>query len=225
MIQKLLIYTGLASAILSSCKTESVVADFMVEEPVVKEGELVTVFNNSSNATKYEWSVLPGTWKSTAKNPEVVFEEAGSYQLQLIAKNGKQTSTKQYFFTVLPDTIWRFTNNSSKTWYVSSLVYAGTEMLVENCQKDDEFRLVKTASVDTFSFTEGIQTCPSGTYIFEIPASGAWRYNAKKKTLEFALTALGSPFNFEFTTDKITKDVFEGTDALNEVVMKLKTTK
>jgi PKD repeat protein len=222
---KKLLYACLASGLLASCKTESVVADFNILKNEVAEGESVVITNKTLNAKNYEWSISPGGWNSSSQTPNLIFEEAGTYQLKLIAKNGNRSSEKQVEIKVNPDTVWRLTGNSSKTWYVSSLVYAGTEMLVENCQKDDEFKLVKSASADTFSFTEGVQTCPSGTYIFEIPASGAWRFNQKKKTLEFALTALGSPFNFEFTTTKLTKDIFEGTDAVNEVVMKLRTAK
>ena len=218
------VLAGIVLGMFCSCKTENVVADFAVLKSVLKEGEPAEIQNNSSNATAFEWRLSPGTWKSTDKNPKLEFDEAGTYQLELISKNRKLTSVKQTLITVLPDTMWRLTRNNSKIWYVASLVYAGSEMLVDTCQKDDEFRLVR-GNMDTFSFTEGNKTCPSGTYLFEIPASGAWRYNSNKKTLEFALTAFGSPYNFEFTTTKITKDGYEGTDAKNEVVMKLKSSK
>jgi hypothetical protein len=222
---KMVAFLGVISSIFFSCKTETVIADFSINATQIAEGKPLQLNNNSQNGITYVWSVTPGNWSSHDKSPTIQFDEAGNYLIKLITYNRKHSSVKQMSVDVIPDTVWRLTHNDIKTWYVSSLVYAGTEMLVAECQKDDEFTMVKASPIDTFSFTEGLQTCPSGTYVFTIPTSGAWRFNKVKNSLEFALTAFGSPYNFSFVTSNLTKDSFEGIDAANDVLIKLRSTK
>jgi PKD repeat protein len=59
--------------------------------------------NNTISATSYQWEVVGATpSSSTAQNPEFLFSSAGTYQVKLIATNGKQTLSLIKSITVLP---------------------------------------------------------------------------------------------------------------------------
>jgi hypothetical protein len=209
-----------------SCKKKKIpkpIADFNITSVIVKEGEKVQLTNKSQNSTSYKWTISNGTWTSTEANPLAIFEDAGMANLVLEAKNKNgDISLKSVNITIQADTLWRLCANNKKVWYLSSIVYGGSELVTNVCQKDDEFTLWKLSAVDTFSLTQAKDTCAPGTYLFDMPESGQWRYVASKKSLQFALYAFSSPINFDLVTEKCTKDEFWGYDKLNDVYVKLK---
>lgn len=205
----------------TACKKADPLASFTLPAAEVSEGYGIRPTNRSSNAEQYEWMVEPGSAKYTEKEPLIVFTDTGTYTIRLAAISGATRHETSQHIRVKADTMWRLHGYGNKTWIVTSIVYGGTELLGQECQKDDEFTLYH-GSRDTFAFTEGAEKCPDGTYIFNIPASGEWRYNRKKKSLDFSLTAMGSPYSFEFVTSKLTNDVFEGYDTPNDVWIKLR---
>lgn len=225
---KLLIQFGLAVFILSSVicckdKTEALpVANFSWSKTSFHEGDTLQFINSSSNASSVLWTSTYRNWSSTEYSPQLVIDSAGQYTFTLKTTNGDgKTNSKSLDITVLPDTIFRLSNNSKKVWIVQSIMYNGSEMLNENCQKDDEFIVFRNGIKDTCNITEGKETCPDGTYIFELPASSDWRYDSKSKSFDFALTAFGTPINLNFSAQKCTRDTFEGTDAINGVSIRL----
>lgn len=205
----------------SSCKKSDPVSAFDLPATEVAEGFGIRPVNRSLNAEKYEWTVEPGSFRYSDREPLIVFQDTGTYTVKLTAISGKSKHVSEQYIRVKTDTMWRLYGYGSKTWIVSSILYEGTELLNQKCQADDEFILTH-GSRDTFSFTEGNQKCPDGTYLFNIPASGEWRFNRAKKSLDFSLTAFGSPYSFEFVTTKLTNDVFEGYDTPNDVWIKLR---
>lgn len=217
----LLVIASTTVLMTSNCGKNKINAAFSIQETEVPEGLKFRPVNQSEGADRYKWSITPGNWTSSEREPEIFFEDTGVYELKLTCENRKETSASSVKIRVKADTMWRLSGAGRKVWNVESILYGGAELLNQPCQKDDEFALVH-GSTDTFSFTEGSQKCPDGTYIFTIPASGAWRFNRAKKSLDFSLTAFGSPYSFEFVTTKLTKDEFEGRDTKNDVVLKLK---
>lgn len=205
----------------SSCEKKDPVSSFELPAAEVSEGFGVRPLNRSLNADQYEWTIEPGAFRYTDWEPLLVFQDTGTYTVRLAAISGKNKHVSEQYIRVKTDTMWRLYGYGTKTWIVSSILYGGAELLNQPCQKDDEFVLFH-GSRDTFSFTEGNEKCPDGTYLFNIPASGVWRFNRAKKSLDFSLTAFGSPYSFEFVTTKLTNDVFEGYDTPNDVWIKLR---
>ncbi len=211
--------------VIDACKKKeeaAPVADFTVNSTSINEGDSLILTNKSSNGKSYKWSYSGSSWSSTDASTYFVVDSAGTFSLTLEAKNGDgKSSTKKMDITVLPDTVWRMSNNGKKIWIVKSIKLNGVEQLANSCQQDDEFIVYKTplTSTDTCQITEGTTKCPSGTYLFTLPASSAWRLNKGK--FEFALTAFGSPVNLSFAISKCTRREFEGADGVNNVTIKL----
>lgn len=69
-------------------------AQFTGSPTTVCVGNSVTFSNNSVNATSYQWNFPGGTPStSTATNPTVVYNTAGTYSVELIAMNGAGNDT------------------------------------------------------------------------------------------------------------------------------------
>lgn len=194
-----------------------------MEKDTFREGETLTFSAINASGDKFEWLLKPVNSRYSGTYPKIELNESGAYTIELTVydKSGNSRS-KSLSFYVSADTLWRLTNNSRKTWKISSINYSGTELVNEECKKDDEFVITKSSERDTFQLTEGKNKCPDGSYIFAIPASGDWRYNSQNKTLQFALTAFGSPYNFDLVTEYISKDSFSGYDKNNGVRMQLR---
>ena len=79
------------------------VADFSGSPLVICAGSSVTFTNLSTNATTYSWSFPGGTpATSTATNPTIVYNTAGTYNVVLTATNafGNDVETKNAYVTV-----------------------------------------------------------------------------------------------------------------------------
>lgn len=225
LMKKGLVIISVASllAFVAACKKKVAApeANFSISSAQVKEGETFTLNNTSKNSSGISWSGTYKGFSSTDNAPSLFIDSAGDYSFTLTAKNSEgATSSKTLSLKVVPDTLYRLYGKTQKTWIVESLVYNGTETLSADCQKDDEFVIYHTGQ-DTFQLTEGVKKCPSGTYLFEIPASGSWTYRAAKKSLSFSLVALGNPYALDFTLSTITPTRIIGTDAVNNVTIKL----
>lgn len=96
------------------CSTPAVpVADFTANQTTVLEGDVVQFTDLTSGVpTSWSWTITPGTagveWQyvnttsSTSQNPEVQFNTAGTYTVELTATNGQgsDTETKIDYITV-----------------------------------------------------------------------------------------------------------------------------
>lgn len=188
---------------------------------VNSEGDTVVFSNSTSHASAYEWNIPDLGYTSTEKEPSIVVTEAGSYTVYLKAFNGDGAFAESSMqLEILPDSVYRLSRNSVKVWIVKSILYGGNEMLTQPCQKDDEFT-VYHGTADTCTMTEGTNTCPAGTYIFELPASSEWRFKSSTKSFEFSLNAFGSPVNLSFVTQELTHQTFRGIDNANGVSITL----
>lgn len=194
------------------------IADFDLKSVVVNEGTNLEVIQKSVNTSKYEWSIEGLNLRSNELTPLFFMDSAGLYTLNLITKGGNGSSSMQKMnFEVLPDTIWRLSNNSSKEWQISSLLSDGVEQIVDDCQLDDVF-LLKHSSAwnDSFFFTEEFDTCNSGIQFFDAPAKGIWAINASNNSLTIEISVKGKVEAFDFDIEEIRKNYFKGTDfALN----------
>lgn len=216
--------TLMVLVIWSGCKSKvegKPEAAFSPSKAEIREGDTITFINSSKNGSVFTWQIAPNGWSYIGEEATFIFTDAGSYDINLTAKNGDGLSdTKKQTITVLPDSIFRLSNRRSKTWTIRSILYNGNELLTENCQQDDEFIVYRNAA-DTCQITEGRDTCPDGTYIFALPATSQWRFNSENSSFEFALTAFGSPINLSFGVKYLTRDSFYGFDADNNVHLKM----
>lgn len=204
----------------SSCKTKEEAlpnAMFSLSFETVREGDTLIVKNESTNYRSSLWEVKSIGFQSKDELPTIVFKQAGSYELSLTCYNGdNRESVFTKSITVLPDTVYRLSNNWQKKWIVRSIIYGGNEMLKDSCQKDDEFTVFHN-DADTCTLTEGKNSCAPGTYIFDLPATSQWRFNSNLKAFEFALFAFGSPINLSFNIKELSHTIFKGTDVANGV--------
>ena len=79
------------------------VADFTSDVTVINEGENVQFTDQSTDAASWSWSFSGGTpSSSTAQNPSVTYNTAGTYTVELTATNtvGSDTETKTAYITV-----------------------------------------------------------------------------------------------------------------------------
>jgi hypothetical protein len=180
------------------------------------------VVQKSLNTSKYEWSIEGLNLYSNESAPLFFMDSAGLYTLQLIAKGGNGSSSIQKInFEVLPDTMWRLSNNSSKEWQISSILSDGVEQIVDDCQLDDVLLLKQSAtSNDSFFFREEFDTCNSGIQFFDLPAKGIWSLNKANNSLAIEISSRGKATSFEFKIEDIRKNYFKGTDfALNTTLV------
>jgi len=85
--------------IITSFEWETAWEDYDYQVPVK-----LIIQNESENAINYQWTFQGGNPSiSTVDNPEVVYSQPGTYQITLIASNGKTTQTLQKQVTVFPD--------------------------------------------------------------------------------------------------------------------------
>lgn len=84
-------------------------ADFRATKSVLCPGESVDFFDESYNSVSgWTWTFQGGSpATSTAQNPTVTYNTAGTYEVTLVATDGgtSQTTTKTAFITVLPNGI------------------------------------------------------------------------------------------------------------------------
>lgn len=72
----------------------------------------LTMQNNSISATNYTWTFTGGTpTTSTNENPTVTFNTPGTYTLEFVAANGKETGSMSKTITVVPNTNLRVFEN------------------------------------------------------------------------------------------------------------------
>lgn len=195
-------------------------AAFTLSDSVFREGDTILVNNVSEHAVRYRW-YLNGTLFSESAAPYWIPELNGTYNLELHAisqEGAHHVAGKQ--LRVLPDTVWRLSEHGSKSWTAVSLLYAGNEMIQFPCQKDDIVTF-SYGPVNDYSFTEGKDTCPSGTYLIPMPQKGSWRYDAKRKELNCAVTE-PAPLLLTFKFDSLSRNYFKGTDSRNDAVLILK---
>ena len=193
---------------------ENSLANFELKSVVVHEGTSLEVVQKSLNTSKYEWSIEGLNLYSNESAPLFFMDSAGLYTLQLIAKGGNGSSSIQKInFEVLPDTMWRLSNNSSKEWQISSILSDGVEQIVDDCQLDDVLLLKQSAtSNDSFFFREEFDTCNSGIQFFDLPAKGIWSLNKANNSLAIEISSRGKATSFEFKIEDIRKNYFKGTD-------------
>lgn len=89
-------------------------ADFYANQTTICTGQQVSFTNSSTNATSYSWSFPGGSpTSSTVMNPSVVYNSAGTYQVQLVSTNtaGSDTETKTNYITVHEKAAAAFTPN------------------------------------------------------------------------------------------------------------------
>ena len=209
----LLAFNGCKDKIESNTK-----ADFDLKSVVVHEGTNLEVIQKSVNTSQYEWSIEGLNLRSSELTPLFFMDSAGLYTLNLTTKGGNGSSSMQKMnFEVLPDTIWRLSNNSSKEWQISSLLSDGVEQILDDCQLDDIFLLKHSSALnDSFFFTEEFDTCNSGVQFFDAPAKGIWSINASNNSLTIEIPVKGKAETFNFDIEEIRKNYFKGTDfALN----------
>ncbi|TSJ42502.1 PKD domain-containing protein [Fluviicola chungangensis] len=83
------------------------VADFSAAQTTICQGSSVTFTNLSTYANSYAWTFTGGTpGTSTATNPTVTYNTAGTYAVTLVATNanGSDTETKTGYITVVAST-------------------------------------------------------------------------------------------------------------------------
>ncbi|WP_294677135.1 PKD domain-containing protein [uncultured Fluviicola sp.] len=148
------------------------VADFSAAQTTVCQGSAITFTNLSTFATSYSWTFTGGTPStSTAVNPTVTYNTAGTYAVTLVATNanGSDTETKNGYITVVASTAtalplnegftttpfvptgWTLVNNNASptSWARSTTVgcapTAGNSMWFNNFDyndaDDDEVRI------------------------------------------------------------------------------------
>jgi len=207
-----------------SCKrteeTPHPAAVFSLSDSVFREGDTVLISNASEHAQRYQW-YLNGTLFSEVVSPTWIPELSGNYKLELhaIGAGGHHQVAAQQI-RVLADTVWRLSEHRNKKWTAVSLLYAGNEMIQFPCQKDDIVTF-SYGAVNDYSFTEGKDTCPTGTYLIPMPQKGSWRYDAKRKELNCSVTE-PAPLLLTFKFDSLSRNYFKGTDSRNDAVLILK---
>lgn len=206
------------------CKTKEEGApelSISVLSSTIGEGDTLVFQNQSKNVSTSSWVCEKLQFASTLFAPSIVIADSGTYDFTYTGVNGDGVSkTQSLKINVIPDTIFRLSNNTKKIWIIKSIIYNGTEMVNTDCMKDDEFTVYK-GTTDTCTITHGKDTCAPGTYIFELPATSEWRWNTKISKFEFALYAFGSPVNLSFNPEICTRSEFKGTDAINNVKITL----
>ena len=203
-----------------SCKDRkegNPVASFELITDSIAEGSTLSLIQKSENASSFEWNVLELGIKSTENQPSFYIDLAGTFTLQLTAKGGNGiTSTLSSTFKVTKDTLWRFCNRESKEWSIKSIINNGTELINDDCQVDDIFKLEHIINKqDSFFYDEGNVTCPAGTYPFTMPTKGDWTLDYVNSTISLELNVLGVATQYVFDIIAIRKDYFEGIDNAN----------
>ncbi len=93
------------------------VADFSASATTIAEGAIVNFTDQSTNVpTSWAWTFSGGNpASSTAQNPSVQYNNAGSYAVSLTAANdgGSDAETKSNYITVIPLPIANFTANAT----------------------------------------------------------------------------------------------------------------
>ncbi|MBW7936521.1 MAG: PKD domain-containing protein, partial [Flavobacteriales bacterium] len=90
------------------------VASFSSSSNTICAGQNINFTNTSTGATSYSWSMPGGTpSSSTATNPSVVYNSAGTYTVTLTATNNSGTSTSTATFTVKANPNAVATNNGA----------------------------------------------------------------------------------------------------------------
>jgi PKD repeat protein len=112
------------------------VADFTASATTITEGDSVTFTDLSGNGPNtLDWTFPGGTpGSSTAQNPTVTYNTAGTYDVTLVATNayGGDTETKTGYITVLPagSCIGEITNPGFETGTTSGWTGTGTVSII-----------------------------------------------------------------------------------------------
>jgi PKD repeat protein len=115
------------------------VAEFTADNTTITEGDSVNFTDlSTNNPTSWSWTFNGGTpSSSTAQNPTVTYNTAGTYNVSLTATNagGSDTETKNGYITVLPPTTGvvietGVVNNVGSSWQTVNLTNTYTSMVV-----------------------------------------------------------------------------------------------
>ena len=158
------------------------VADFTADKTTVAEGSIVNFTDQSSNVpTSWAWTFTGGNpSSSTAQNPSVQYDAAGSYTVELTATNdaGSDTKTKANYITVMKLPVADFTADQT---------------VIDKGQSVNFTDLSTDATSWSWTFTGGTPSSstaqnPSvtyntpGTYTVELTAGNAVGSDTKTKT-------------------------------------------
>lgn len=97
----------------SSCTTQPT-ADFSFDNNYAEAPATIYFENSSTDAKDYEWSFGDGG-SSSQTNPSHTYVEAGTYNVQLIAKNKSKSDSYSKTVTIIQPTTYQFKNNLSET--------------------------------------------------------------------------------------------------------------
>ena len=176
------------------------VAAFTVALASLAEGDTVITTNTSTNATTYQWSVMPGGMTSTEKEPSFELRNEGTYTIQLIVTGEGGADTAEQSVTVAANPIFRAFGYGLKTWYVHSLQVGGGEFADDPCYWDNTLNIDIRDS--TFSYREGANVCSDGV----LPEQeGNFIHNQDLTSIDLMIT---SPFTgtITYTIDYLTHD-------------------
>jgi hypothetical protein len=224
IVSVFLLATGILLHMAGCKKKETKViptAVFTFEKASYREGDTIRLYNQSKDAARFSWKAdTIAQWLSFSP-PVLIARNAGELTIDLEAESETgDRHTFQASVNILPDTVYRLTGGGRKVWRVVSLQYAGNEMLIAPCQKDDEVIFDNNAAKE-YRYQEGKDSCAPGTYLVPVPQFGNWYYRSARKELTCQVTE-PSPLLLGFRIDSLSHDYFKGTDRLNEVVLILR---
>lgn len=126
------------------------VADFSAAQTTICQGSTVTFTNLSTLATSYSWTFTGGTPStSTATNPTVTYNTAGTYAVTLVATNanGSDTETKTAYITVVASTASALPLNEGFTG--TTFVPAGWTLINNNASPTSWARTTTAGNAPT----------------------------------------------------------------------------
>ena len=158
------------------------VADFSADNTTVAEGAVVNFTDQSSNVpTSWAWTFTGGNpSSSTAQNPSVQYDNAGSYTVELTATNdaGSDTKTKVDYITVMKLPVADFTADQTVIDEGQSVNF--TDLSTDATSWSWTFNGGTPSSSTAQNPTVTYNT--PGTYTVELTASNAVGSDTKTKT-------------------------------------------
>jgi PKD repeat protein len=126
------------------------VADFSASSTTICQGSTVTFTNLSTLANSYAWTFTGGTPStSTAINPTVTYNTAGTYAVTLVATNanGSDTETKTAYITVVASTATALPLNEGFT--ATTFVPTGWSLINNNASATSWARTTTVGNAPT----------------------------------------------------------------------------
>jgi PKD repeat protein len=158
------------------------VADFSANATTVAEGAIVNFTDQSSNVpTSWAWTFNGGDpASSTAQNPSVQYNNAGTYTVELTATNdaGSDTETKADYITVMKLPVADFTSNVTVIDKGQSVQFTdqSTDATSWSWSFDGGTPSTSTAQNPTVTYNT------AGTFTVELTATNAVGSDTKTKT-------------------------------------------